>query len=170
MMWTGGLNDTLDADGQFPYGRDDFGSFTLLARLTVDIPDHDLSGVNGYRRSLDLAQGLVTSSYVRSGVTYRRQVFASHPDDAIVLHFTQSGGGHYTGTITLGAPTANSGSVTGLAARGGFVVDLRWKQGVPTSVRIHSVGGRTTTVAHGGSSRTIRLVPGESHTLNGFAR
>ncbi|MGW7597453.1 glycosyl hydrolase family 95 catalytic domain-containing protein [Streptomyces antimycoticus] len=101
-MWTGGLNDTLDADGQFPYGRDDFGSFTLLARLTVDIPDHDLSGVNGYRRSLDLAQGLVTSSYVRSGVTYRRQVFASHPDDAIVLHFTQSGGGHYTGTITLG--------------------------------------------------------------------
>ncbi|MEV5769718.1 glycoside hydrolase N-terminal domain-containing protein [Streptomyces antimycoticus] len=101
-MWTGGLNDTLDADGQFPYGRGDFGSFTLLARLTVDIPDHDLSGVNGYRRGLDLAQGLVTSSYVRSGVTYRRQVFASHPDDAIVLHFTQSGGGHYTGTITLG--------------------------------------------------------------------
>ncbi|MEU0926989.1 glycosyl hydrolase family 95 catalytic domain-containing protein [Streptomyces malaysiensis] len=100
-MWTGGLNETLDTDGQFPYGRDDFGSFTLLARLTVDIPDHDLSGVNGYRRALDLAQGLVTSSYVRSGVTYRRQIFASHPDDAIVLHFTQSGGGHYTGTITL---------------------------------------------------------------------
>ncbi len=100
-MWTGGLNDTLDADGQFPYGRDDFGSFTLLARLTVDLPDHDLSGVNDYRRTLDLAQGLVTSSYVRSGVTYRRRVFASHPDDAIVLHFTQSGGGHYTGTLTL---------------------------------------------------------------------
>jgi alpha-L-fucosidase 2 len=100
-MWTGGINDTLDADGQFPYGRADFGSFTLLARLTVDIPDHDLTGVNGYRRTLDLARGLVTSSYVRSGVTYRRQVFASHPDDVIVLHFTQSGGGRYTGAITL---------------------------------------------------------------------
>ncbi|GGT03131.1 glycosyl hydrolase family 95 catalytic domain-containing protein [Streptomyces chromofuscus] len=100
-MWTGGLNDTLDSDGQFPYGRTDFGSFTLLARLTVDVPGHDLSGVHGYRRTLDLAHGLVTSSYVRSGVTYRRQVFASHPDDVIVLHFTQSGGGSYTGTITL---------------------------------------------------------------------
>ncbi|MEV0175495.1 glycoside hydrolase N-terminal domain-containing protein [Streptomyces sp. NPDC050803] len=100
-MWTGGLNDTLDGDGQFPYGRGDFGSLTLLARLSVDIPDHDLSGVNGYRRTLDLAQGLVTSSYVRSGVTYRRQLFASRPDDAIVLHFTQSGGGRYTGTLTL---------------------------------------------------------------------
>ncbi|MFF0227383.1 glycoside hydrolase N-terminal domain-containing protein [Streptomyces sp. NPDC004629] len=101
-MWTGGLNDTLDADGQFPYDhRTGFGSFTLLARLTVDIPDHDLAGVNDYRRTLDLAQGLITSSYVRSGVTYRRQIFASRPDDAIVLHFTQDGGGRYTGTISL---------------------------------------------------------------------
>ncbi|KUN19972.1 hypothetical protein AQJ23_36640 [Streptomyces antibioticus] len=100
-MWTGGRNDTLDADGQFPYGRADFGSFTLLARLTVDLPDHDLSAVNGYRRTLDLARGVVTTSYVRSGVTYRREIFASHPDDVIVLHFTQSGGGRYTGSVTL---------------------------------------------------------------------
>lgn len=100
-MWTGSRNDTLDADGQFPYGRDDFGSFTLLARLTVDLPDHDLSEVTGYRRTLDLAQGVVTTSYVRSGVTYRRQLFASRPDDVIVLHFSQSGGGTYTGTVAL---------------------------------------------------------------------
>ncbi|ADI05325.1 hypothetical protein SBI_02204 [Streptomyces bingchenggensis BCW-1] len=100
-MWTGGLNDTLDADGQFPYGRADFGSLTLLGRLVVDIPDHDLSAVSDYRRGLDLARGLLTTSYVRSGVTYRREIFASRPDDAIVLHFTQSGGGRYSGTITL---------------------------------------------------------------------
>lgn len=90
-LWTGGLNDTLDADGQFPYGRQDFGSFTLLARLTVDIPDHDLSAVSGYRRTLDLARGVNGTSYVRSGVTYRREIFASRPDDVIVLHFSQSG-------------------------------------------------------------------------------
>ncbi|GGJ29717.1 glycosyl hydrolase family 95 catalytic domain-containing protein [Streptomyces brasiliensis] len=100
-MWTGGLNDTLDADGQFPYGRTDFGSFTLLARLTVDLPDHDLSAVSGYRRTLDLDRGVVTTSYVRSGVTYRRELFASRPDDVIVLHLTQSGGGRYFGTLTL---------------------------------------------------------------------
>jgi alpha-L-fucosidase 2 len=100
-MWTGGVNDTLDADGQFPYGREDFGSLTLLANLTVEIPDHDLSAVSGYRRALDLSQGLVTTSYVRSGVTYEREIFASRPDDAIVLHFSQKGGGHYTGTVSL---------------------------------------------------------------------
>ncbi|MEU9387165.1 glycoside hydrolase N-terminal domain-containing protein, partial [Streptomyces sp. NPDC048279] len=100
-LWTGGLNDTLDSDGQFPYGRADFGSLTLLARLTVEIPDHDLGAVSGYRRDLDLDNGVVSASYVRSGVTYRRQIFASRPDDVIVLHFSQEGGGRYTGTITL---------------------------------------------------------------------
>ncbi|MFE5022893.1 glycoside hydrolase N-terminal domain-containing protein [Streptomyces sp. NPDC056656] len=69
----GGLNDKLGAGGQFPYPREDFGSFTPLGRLTVDIPDHGISAVNDYRRGLDLAQGLVATSYVRSGVTYPRR-------------------------------------------------------------------------------------------------
>ncbi|TKA08160.1 glycoside hydrolase family 95 protein [Actinacidiphila oryziradicis] len=112
-LWTGGLNDTLQSDGQFPYGRSDFGSLTLLAKLTVDIPDHDLGSVNNYRRSLDLAQGLVSASYDISGVTYRRQVFASLPDDTIVLYFDQQGSGTYTGTVSLAGThgettTANS--------------------------------------------------------------
>ncbi|WP_442806176.1 glycosyl hydrolase family 95 catalytic domain-containing protein [Streptomyces sp. NBC_01317] len=100
-LWTGGLNGTLDADGQFPYGRQDFGSFTLLGRLTVDIPDHDLSSLSSYRRDLDISQGVVSATYVRSGATYERRIFASHPDDAIVLHFTQKGGGRYTGSVSL---------------------------------------------------------------------
>jgi alpha-L-fucosidase 2 len=62
-----------------------------------------------------------------------------------------------------------SGHVTGLAVRGGFVVDLEWRDGVPTSVRLRSVGGRTTTVAYGGSTRTVRLAPGRSVTLKGFS-
>lgn len=112
-LWTGGLNDKLQSDGQFPYGRDDFGSLTLLAKLTVALPDHDLGNVNNYRRSLDLAQGLISTSYDISGVTYRRQIFASRPDDAIVLYFSQQGGGSYTGTVSLAgthgeSTTANS--------------------------------------------------------------
>ncbi|WP_055585597.1 glycosyl hydrolase family 95 catalytic domain-containing protein [Streptacidiphilus griseoplanus] len=111
-LWTGGPNDTLQSDGQFPYGRDDFGSLTLLAELTVDIPDHDLGSVNNYRRSLDLAQGLVSASYDISGVTYRRQIFASRPDDVIVLHFTQQGGGAYTGTVSLAGTHGESTTVS----------------------------------------------------------
>ncbi|MFI6559667.1 glycosyl hydrolase family 95 catalytic domain-containing protein [Streptomyces sp. NPDC050534] len=136
-MWTGGLNDELDADGQFPYGRDDFGSFTLLGRLTVDIPDHDLGAVSGYRRTLDLARGVVTTSYVRSGATYERQIFASRPDDVIVLHFTQSGGGHYTGTVTLeGMHGEGAATAFGAALPNGL------KYGA--AVTAHGTGGRLT--------------------------
>jgi len=100
-MWTGGRNDELSGDGQFPYDTTGFGSLTQLARLTVEIPDHALASVTGYQRALDLNNGLVTASYVRRGVTYRREVYASHPDDAVVLSFTNSGGGAYTGRIVL---------------------------------------------------------------------
>lgn len=136
-MWTGGLNDKLDADGQFPYGRADFGSFTLLARLTVDIPDHDLSAVNGYHRTLDLSQALLTTTYVRAAVTYRRQIFASRPDDVIVLHFTQSGGGRYTGSVALDGTHGETGGGAesfGAAFPGG----LRYG----AAVTAHGTGGR----------------------------
>lgn len=138
-MWTGGLNDTLDSDGQFPYGRDDFGSLTLLARLTVDIPDHDLGAVSGYRRTLDLEQGVASASYVRAGVTYKRQLFASRPDDVIVLHFTQSGGGRYTGTVDLagthGEPAGDARSFGGTLGNG-----LRYG----TAVTAYGTGGSVT--------------------------
>ncbi len=65
---------------------------------------------------------------------------------------------------------ADSGSITGVGARGGFVVDLRWQNGKPTEVKLRSVGGRTTTVAHGGKTRTVTVKPGASVTLRDFAR
>ncbi|MEW2296546.1 glycoside hydrolase N-terminal domain-containing protein [Streptomyces sp. NPDC006743] len=162
-MWTGGLNDTLDADGQFPYGRDDFGSLTLLARLTVALPGHDLSAVHDYRRTLDLAQGLITTSYVRSGVTYRREVFASRPDDVIVVHLTQSGGGHHTGTVTL---EGTHGEAPAVSFGGAFPNGLRYGAAVTAytsgggRVRVH--GGRVdftgcpdlTVVLSGGTNYT----------------
>ncbi|MEV0096789.1 glycoside hydrolase N-terminal domain-containing protein [Streptomyces sp. NPDC050738] len=100
-LWTGGLNDALQDDGQFPYDTTQFGSFTLLAKATVSLPDHTASAVTGYTRTLDLSNGLSTVSYDHEGVTYRRESYASHPDDVIVVRLTQSGGGRYTGSLTL---------------------------------------------------------------------
>ncbi|MEV4969569.1 glycoside hydrolase N-terminal domain-containing protein [Streptomyces scopuliridis] len=148
-LWTGGLNDTLQSDGQFPYGRDDFGSFTLLAELTVALPDHDLGRVHNYRRTLDLAQGVVTTSYDLSGVTYRRQIFASRPDDAIVLYFSQRGGGAYTGTLSLAGTHGESTSANSArryASFGGsFANGLKYG----TAVTAHSDSG--TVRVHGTS-------------------
>lgn len=100
-LWTGDANTTLDADGQFPYERTNFGSFTLLARVTLDLPGHDRAAVTGYRRTLDLSNGLATTSYTKDGTTYTREMFASEPDDAVVIRLTRSGGGRFTGSVIL---------------------------------------------------------------------
>ncbi|MEV1330832.1 glycoside hydrolase N-terminal domain-containing protein [Micromonospora costi] len=148
-LWTGGLNDTLQSDGQFPYGRDDFGSLTQLATLTVDIPGHDLGVVDAYRRTLDLAQGLVGATYDVGGVTYRRQIFASRPDDVIVLHFTQEGRGAYTGTVSLAGTHGEATTVDAVRRCASFGASFANGLRYGAAVTVHSASG---TVAVTGTS------------------
>ncbi len=44
--------------------------------------------ISDYRRVLDLSRGVVTVSYVQNGVKYKRELFASYPDQAIVMNVT----------------------------------------------------------------------------------
>ncbi|MER5756158.1 glycoside hydrolase N-terminal domain-containing protein [Streptomyces sp. NPDC002088] len=110
-LWTGGANTTLDSDGQFPYGRDDFGSFTLLARVMLHMPGHEFSAVTGYRRALDLSNGLVTTTYTKDKVRYVREMFAGAADDTIVVRLSQSGGGSLSGALIL---SGTHGETTGV--------------------------------------------------------
>jgi alpha-L-fucosidase 2 len=135
-QWTGHRNEVLEGDGQFPYGRDDFGSFTLLARLGIALPTH--TSVTGYRRALNLTDGVVTVSYVSNGVTYRREIYASHPDGVIVIRLTQSGGGSYTGSVSLAGTHGEAAIGTSFGAA--FANKLKYGASV-TVVR-----GRTGTV------------------------
>jgi alpha-L-fucosidase 2 len=67
-------------------------------------------------------------------------------------------------------PTAwPAGSVKGLRARGGFEVDVAWKDGKLTSVRIESVrdGRRAATVRYGSLTSDIELNSGGEVVLNG---
>jgi alpha-L-fucosidase 2 len=57
------------------------------------------------------------------------------------------------------------GSVRGMGVRGGFRLDMTWKDGRPTSVTLHSVGGRRTQVRVGDWRQTVSLRPGGSVTL-----
>ena len=59
------------------------------------------------------------------------------------------------------------GEVTGLRARGGFVIDMRWKQGrlVGATVRA-AAGGGAAKVRYGARSVSVKLRPGESRQLD----
>jgi len=51
--------------------------------LKLDFPGH--ADVTGYRRELDIDRAVSTVTYKVGDVTYTREVFASNPDDVIVV-------------------------------------------------------------------------------------
>jgi alpha-L-fucosidase 2 len=57
------------------------------------------------------------------------------------------------------------GSVRGLRARGGFEVDLAWRDGRLTKANIRSVGGAKTVVRCGAHTIDVTLAPGETRRL-----
>ena len=58
------------------------------------------------------------------------------------------------------------GSVEGLRARGGFELDMSWKDGRATRVAVRSAKGGSTKLLVNGSSREITLAPGEETIIN----
>jgi alpha-L-fucosidase 2 len=118
-FWQGTANTSLDSngDGQFPYDTTDFGTFGLMATAHLSLPAHTASAISGYRRQLDLSNGFASVTYNIGSASFRRDVYASHPDDVVVIHLTQTGGGTYSGSLTLAGTHSESvapdGSLSG---------------------------------------------------------
>jgi alpha-L-fucosidase 2 len=60
-----------------------------------------------------------------------------------------------------------NGSVKGLCARGGFEVDLEWKNGTLTSATIHNRSGSGAKVRYGDRTIPLTIAPGQAVTLDG---
>jgi len=73
--------------------------YQSLANLHLFLPH--ASPMTEYRRALDLRTGIATVSYSVDGVRYRREVFASAPDQAIVVRLTASRPNSLTFTANL---------------------------------------------------------------------
>ena len=58
-----------------------------------------------------------------------------------------------------------SGSVTGLCARGGFVLDFEWKDGKVVAARIQARTSGRTTLHLNGEARPVKLKAGESRVI-----
>ncbi len=64
-----------------------------LGNLRLHFDGVDAALMQNYRRALDLYDGVATVGFEASGVRYTREVFASYPDHAIVLHLQASQAG-----------------------------------------------------------------------------
>jgi alpha-L-fucosidase 2 len=76
------------------------GAFQPFGDLAVELPGHE-RGATDYRRTLDLARGVHTVTYVHQGVTYKREAWASYPAQVIVLRLSASRPGQYSGSVAL---------------------------------------------------------------------
>ncbi len=74
--------------------------------LRLTFPGHE--NVTDYRRELDLDSAIVTVSYKVGDVTFKREVFASHPDRVIVMRFTADKPGQISFTLRMDSPHTNS--------------------------------------------------------------
>jgi alpha-L-fucosidase 2 len=63
-----------------------YGSFQTLGDLYFDFGTE--KPFSNYRKELDLRTGIVTVSYQQEGKQYKREIFASNPHRALIMHFT----------------------------------------------------------------------------------
>ncbi len=62
--------------------------------------EHD-ENVQDYKRELDISEAICRTSYSLEEIEYKRETFASFPDQVIVTNFTSSGKGNLSCTIKL---------------------------------------------------------------------
>ncbi|MEI7836503.1 MAG: glycoside hydrolase family 95-like protein, partial [Planctomycetota bacterium] len=61
----------------------------------------------------------------------------------------------------------HTGSVKGLCARGGFEVDIAWKDNQLTSATVRSAAGATCRLRYGQATHDLTIKKGETATWNG---
>jgi len=102
------------------------------------------TNITNYRRELDLDSAIARVTYQTGGVTCQREIFASHPDNAIILRLTADKPGHVSFTLNLDSPHENSHTkavgpdmlvLTGQVETNG----MRFE----SQVRVIAAGGRT---------------------------
>ena len=90
-------------------------SYQTLGDLLLNSPD--IKSATNYRRSLDLSTGLATTQYTVEGTNFTREVFASHPDDVIVLHLAADKPGQINLSLSMARekdahPSADNNTLT----------------------------------------------------------
>ncbi|KPK46491.1 MAG: hypothetical protein AMK72_09805 [Planctomycetes bacterium SM23_25] len=89
--------------------------------LTLAFAGHDQA--TDYRRDLDIDSAIVTVRYSVEGVAFTREVFASYPDQAIVVRVTAD----KPGKVSFKASLASPHQETSVAAAGKDVLSMRGK-------------------------------------------
>ena len=79
--------------------------YQTIGDLQITFPGHE--NPTAYYRELDLKRAVATTEYEVAGVTYTREVFASQPDQVIVVRLSASQPGSLSFSLGLDGPLAH---------------------------------------------------------------
>lgn len=142
-MWTGNANQVLQGDGQFSFDTTNFGTFGQLARAYVNVTGH--ASVTNYQRQLDLSNGYAKTTYTIGAVTYTREVYASYPDDVVIMRLTQTGGGSYSGSVQLSGTRSETTTADAAAKTASFSATLSNGLKYAAVAKVFGTGGTVGT-------------------------
>jgi alpha-L-fucosidase 2 len=136
--------------------------YQTASNLYLDFPGHE--GASHYQRDLDIGRAVASVSYEVAGVTYRRELFSSLPDQVIIVRLTASRPGRISCQVGEDSPMLHTQRIE----QGQVVLDGRGSEheGQSGQVRFQT---RVQAVAEGGTvlatAAGLRLERANSATL-----
>ena len=94
-LWSGDNN----WDGEYETGHRGFGSYRNFGEITIDFAK--AKEATAYSRSLDISNGIHQTAFIQNGIQYKRDAFASYPDQVLVFRYTATEKGAFCGKISL---------------------------------------------------------------------
>lgn len=150
-----------------------------MGNLNLIFEGHDTTKITNYHRKLSMDSSLVTISYDLEGVSYKREVFASYPDQVIVMRVSASkpGSVNVSGWMNSLQSSAVSTCEEGdLVLRGGTTDlshdsyaervipgEIKWQ----TRVRVRNEGGSVseTTISKENGAPGIKVTGADAVTF-----
>lgn len=127
-----------------------FGCFQTLGDLWLDF--NSTQPYTAYHRELDLVNGIAMSRFTQGGVTFTREVFASHPARALVIRLTASKPGSISFNVSIDRPERFSVSTQGNAlVMEGVMNDGRGNDGMRYKTNVSPILSGGTVRATGNS-------------------
>jgi alpha-L-fucosidase 2 len=124
-----------------------YGTYQTLGDLWLGTDRK--STYTAYRRELDLQRGVVTITYTQDGIEFKREIFASYPDRAVVINISANKKGSISFHAMLTRPERFSTKASqGTLLMHGRLKDGKGGDGMAYAVQLKAINkGGTTNIS-----------------------